>query len=241
MSLREPDAIGWLGDDRLVTANEGDYEGGSRGFTLFDTAGKVLWDSGNLLEHLAMSHGHYPVKRAKSKGVEPEGVEIATFGDQRLIFVNAERGNFVAVVRRQGSGQCARVRCSSCPTGVGPEGLIAIPAATCSPSPTRPTSPTTISAPPSTSTAAVRRPGLPDDRLGARPGDRRADRLGRALGPGRRSRRRRHVLYAVSDSYYGRSRIYTIDASATPARITALRRAEEGRQRRSPTTWRAWR
>jgi hypothetical protein len=29
--LREPDAIGWL-SDRLVTANEGDYEGGSRGF-----------------------------------------------------------------------------------------------------------------------------------------------------------------------------------------------------------------
>ena len=49
--VREPDAIGWLGEDRLVTANEGDYEGGSRGFTVFDTAGKVLWDSGNLLEH----------------------------------------------------------------------------------------------------------------------------------------------------------------------------------------------
>ena len=95
--LREPDAIGWLGEDRLVTANEGDYKGGSRGFTLFDPTGKVLWDSGNQLEHLGMSHGHYPVKRAKSKGVEPEGVEIGQFGDERLIFVNYERGNFMAV------------------------------------------------------------------------------------------------------------------------------------------------
>jgi hypothetical protein len=32
---REPDAVQWLDDNRLVTANEGDYEGGSRGFTVF--------------------------------------------------------------------------------------------------------------------------------------------------------------------------------------------------------------
>ncbi len=145
--VREPDAIGWLGEDRLVTANEGDYEGGSRGFTVFDTAGKVLWDSGNLLEHLAMSRGHYPVKRAKSKGVEPEGVEIATFGDQPLIFVNAERGNFVAVFTDKGAGNAPEFL-QLLPTGRRPGGPGRHPErASFWPSPTRPTAPRTGSAP----------------------------------------------------------------------------------------------
>ena len=34
---REPDAVKWLDNDRLVVANEGDYKGGSRGFTIFST------------------------------------------------------------------------------------------------------------------------------------------------------------------------------------------------------------
>ncbi|MEK1898187.1 MAG: alkaline phosphatase, partial [Rhizobium sp.] len=44
---REPDAVKWLDDNRLVVANEGDYEGGSRGFTIFDKTGKVLFESGS--------------------------------------------------------------------------------------------------------------------------------------------------------------------------------------------------
>ncbi|MCB1471049.1 MAG: alkaline phosphatase, partial [Rhizobiaceae bacterium] len=33
--VREPDAVGWLDNHRFVTANEGDMDGGSRGFTIF--------------------------------------------------------------------------------------------------------------------------------------------------------------------------------------------------------------
>ncbi len=47
---REPDAVKWLGNDRLVVANEGDYEGGSRGFTIFDTTGKILYEAGSSFE-----------------------------------------------------------------------------------------------------------------------------------------------------------------------------------------------
>jgi hypothetical protein len=36
--------VQWLDDDRLVTANEGDYEGGSRGFTIFSKRGEVLYE-----------------------------------------------------------------------------------------------------------------------------------------------------------------------------------------------------
>ena len=219
--LREPDAIGWLGEDRLVTANEGDYEGGSRGFTVFDTTGKVLWDSGNQLEHLAMSHGHYPVKRAKSKGVEPEGVEIATFGDQRLIFVNSERGNFMAVYADQGAGSPPEF-VQFLPTGIAPEGAVAIPGrdllaianeadsaedgfrATINlyrRGAASPAYPTIVSAEDPATGAPIGWGAL----------------SGLVADPAAVS-----TLYAVSDSYYGTSRIYTIDASATPARITSF-------------------
>ncbi len=36
---REPDAVKWLDNDRFVVANEGDYKGGSRGFTIFAKGG----------------------------------------------------------------------------------------------------------------------------------------------------------------------------------------------------------
>ena len=110
-----------------MTANEGDYEGGSRGFTIFDTSGAVLYDSGNLLEHLGMAYGHYPEDRAENKGVEPEGVTVGTFGADRLIFVNAERGNFVAVFRDGGPGTAPEF-VQLLPTAVGPEGALALPA-----------------------------------------------------------------------------------------------------------------
>ncbi|MEP3045649.1 MAG: esterase-like activity of phytase family protein [Roseibium sp.] len=122
--LREPDAVAWIDDERFVTANEGDYEGGSRGFTIWNTKGDVLFDSGNQMEHLGMSHGHYPAKRAHKKGTEPEGVAVGEFGGETLIFVNSERGNFVAVYKDTGS---VPEFVQFLPTHVGPEGLLAIP------------------------------------------------------------------------------------------------------------------
>ena len=46
----------WVGD-RIATANEGDYDGGSRGFTIFNLDGSVFYDSGNEFEHLAARFG----------------------------------------------------------------------------------------------------------------------------------------------------------------------------------------
>nr|MBA3519347.1 alkaline phosphatase [Hyphomicrobiales bacterium] len=121
---REPDAVQWLDDERFVTANEGDYKGGSRSFTIFNRSGEVLYDSGAELEHLAMRIGHYPEGRSDAKGTEPEGLEVATFGDDRLIFVGTERSSFVAVYRDTGAEpEYLQVL----PAGLGPEGLTAIP------------------------------------------------------------------------------------------------------------------
>lgn len=122
--LREPDTIQWVDGNRLVTANEGDYEGGSRGFTIFSKTGEVLFESGASLEHEIALHGHYPDRR-NSKGNEPEGAEVKAFGDTNYIFVLSERASMVAVYKDTG----AEPRFSQLlPSGLSPEGIIAIPA-----------------------------------------------------------------------------------------------------------------
>jgi alkaline phosphatase len=120
---REPDAVKWLDNERLVTANEGDYKGGSRGFTIFSKKGEVLYESGPSFEYEVAKAGHYPEARNK-KGIEPEGVEVGTFGDQKLIFVASERGSVVGVYLDTGAEPKFL---QLLPSGIGPEGLVAIP------------------------------------------------------------------------------------------------------------------
>ncbi|MCB5173762.1 esterase-like activity of phytase family protein [Microvirga lenta] len=120
---REPDAVHWIDNNRFVTANEGDWKGGSRGFTIFNKDGSVAYESGASLEHEVVALGHYPDKRNK-KGIEIEGVEVGTFGKDRLIFVGSERASVVAVYRDAGA---APELVQVLPTGMGPEGLLALP------------------------------------------------------------------------------------------------------------------
>jgi len=120
---REPDAVHWIDTTRFVTANEGDWKGGSRGFTIFNKNGSVVYESAESLEHEIVALGHYPDKRNK-KGIEIEGVEVAAFGEDRLIFVGSERASVVAVYRDTGARpELVQVL----PTGIGSEGLLAIP------------------------------------------------------------------------------------------------------------------
>ena len=122
--LREPDAVQWLDDDRLAIANEGDWNGGSRGFTIFNKDGDELFESGLSLEYEAAMLGHYPEKRSGNKGVEPEGMEVGAFGDDRYLFVLLERSSLVGVYRDTGG---APEFVQALPSGVGPEGAVAIP------------------------------------------------------------------------------------------------------------------
>ncbi|MEO1103269.1 MAG: alkaline phosphatase, partial [Pseudomonadota bacterium] len=121
---REPDAVKWLDNDFLVTANEGDYEGGSRGFTIFEKDGTVFFESGLSFEYAVAAAGHYPEERSGNKGVEPEGLAVGTFGDVQYIFVMSERGSVVGVyaddLHRPELIQLL-------PSGTGPEGAVAIP------------------------------------------------------------------------------------------------------------------
>ena len=123
--VREPDAVKWLDENHFVTANEGDMDGGSRGFTIFGKDGKVVFESGLSFEYAVASIGHYPEKRSGNKGVEPESIEVAKFGDKPIIFVGSERGSVVGVYDATHPTNPALVQLL--PSGIGPEGYVAIP------------------------------------------------------------------------------------------------------------------
>lgn len=213
---REPDAVKWLDNDRLVVANEGDLDGGSRGFTIFNRDGSVAFDSGNALDVRAAQLGHYPDFRNK-KGVEPEGLEVAKFGDTQYIFIAEERSSLIAIYQDTGAEP---VYMQAVPSGISPEGLVAIPARNL--------------------LATANEVDLREDGLGGShvmiyqlaEGEAaypqivsELDAAGHPIGwaalsgavadadkPG--------ILYAVSDSVlYGAPAIYEIDATAKPARI----------------------
>ncbi len=123
---REPDGVGWLDDRFIATADEGDLVGGSRTWTVFDTRdGSVVFSSGAELDQLGARYGQYPEGRAENKGVEPEGIAVATYGRQRYVFVGMERANLVAVYRVNDPRRPELVQ--AVPTGVGPEGLLPLP------------------------------------------------------------------------------------------------------------------
>lgn len=214
---REPDAVKWLGTDRLVVANEGDWKGGTRGFTIFNRDGSVAYESGPAFEREVAKAGHYPDKRSDAKGVEPEGLEVAEFGGERFIFVLSERGSVVGVYRDTGAEpQFVQLL----PSGISPEGAVAIPGrnllATANEADLVEDGAArshvmlyerTEGTPAYPQMVSVERDGVPIGwgALGALAAD--------ANEPKR--------LFAASDSVYGKApTIYTIDATAKPARIT---------------------
>jgi Esterase-like activity of phytase len=224
---REPDAVAWLPGRRgglIATANEGDLFGGSRGFSIFDRSGRVLFDSGSSLEEIAVRHGHYPEARSDAKGSEPEAIEFARFGDVDYLFVGSERGSFVAVyeLTRRGPEFVQLL-----PAPLGPEGVHAIPSRGL----------LVVSGEEDVPTFGVRS-SLMIYELGAGaptyPHILSADDAvgkpiawsalsGMAALPGRSSE-----LLAVWDSYYAESRIFSIDTSRSPALVSAATTIQGG-------------
>jgi hypothetical protein len=225
--LREPDAIKWLDDNRLAVANEGDWKGGSRSFTIFDRTGKVLFESGASLERAVARLGHFPEGRAKSKGIEPEGMETATINGQKYIFILAERASVVAVYKDTGAEpQLMEVL----PSGISPEGAVAIPGR---------------------NLLATANEADLGEKGGARshvmiyqlaegapayPALVSNDLDGNVLGWGALSglvgdAEKDGILYAVSDSVYAlQPSIFTIDTTKTPAQITNVLRVTRNGQ-----------
>ena len=123
--LREPDAVAWIDDTHFATANEGDYNGGSRGWTIFNKDGTVVYESGTDFEHAIIQIGHYPDKRSDAKGVEPESVTFGNFGGTPYVFVGAERASVVGVYDVSNPAEPDLKQLL--PSGVGPEGYVVLP------------------------------------------------------------------------------------------------------------------
>ncbi|BDW86595.1 esterase-like activity of phytase family protein [Roseicyclus marinus] len=122
---REPDGVQWIDTDHVAIANEGDMDGGSRGFTVFHRDGTEVFEAGMAFEYAVAEIGHYPEERSGNKGVEPEGMEFATFGGVPMMFLLAERSSVVGVYDM--SNPAAPVLAQLLPSGISPEGAIAIP------------------------------------------------------------------------------------------------------------------
>jgi hypothetical protein len=216
--LREPDAVTWIDANHFATANEGDYEGGSRGWTIFNRDGTVVWESGATLERAIAEIGHYPESRSKTKGTELESVTFATFGTTPMAFVASERGSVIGVYDL--TEPTNPVLKQLLPSGISPEGMVAIPSRDL-----------LVSAnevdlredglAPAHVMIYQRAEGTPAYPMLTSAGSENLIGWGAMSGlaadpatPG--------TLYAVSDSAYAMApTIYTIDATQTPARITA--------------------
>ncbi|MEN3791944.1 esterase-like activity of phytase family protein [Fulvimarina sp. MAC3] len=214
---REPDAVQWIDENRFASANEGDYEGGSRSFTIWNKDGTVEYEAGNAFEYALIRAGHYPDKRSDAKGVEPEGLEAAEFGDEELLFVLSERGSAVGVYRiGEGDPELLQVL----PSGIAPEGAVAIPS--------RNLFVTSNEADLAEDGGARSHVMIYEraDQEPAYPQIVSEDQDGTPLGWGALSGLaadpdNANTLYVVSDSFYaGQPRIFTINASQTPAKIT---------------------
>ncbi|MGW1813508.1 esterase-like activity of phytase family protein [Streptomyces sp. NPDC002125] len=216
---REPDAVSWVDDRYLATANEGDWKGGTRGWSVFDSrTGKVAWDAGSSFERIAVRHGLHNEDRAGKKGTEPEGVVVATFRGVRYAFVGSERSNFVAVYDL--TRPAAPVFRQVLSTTNGPEGLLPIPSRDL----------LAVSSEEDDASVNVRASvtlfQLGRGPAAAAPGIVSApDSTGAPIGwgalgalsavPGRP-----HELYTVTDAAYDDTRVLTLDTSRTPAVIT---------------------
>ncbi len=213
---REPDGVTWINDQLFATADEGDLDGGSRGFTIYNQAGTVVFTSGNSNDHLTVRMGHYPDGRSGNKGNEPENAAFGTFDGDDYLFVNSERSSLVFVY--DASDPANPVYVQALPTGVGPEGALAIPSRNllviASEVDDRGDKirsvlniyryekaeaqyPTLVSVDGPDGTP------IPWSAMSGLSADRTVD----------------YLLYAVEDSFYGKNRIFHIDTSVKPAQL----------------------
>ena len=214
--LREPDGLQWIDDNHVMIANEGDMDGGSRSVTVFHKDGTLVWESGNAFETPIIQAGHYPDKRSDAKGVEPEGMEVATFGDTTYAFILSERASTITVY--DVTDATNPVFKQVLPSGISPEGAIAIPE--------RNLLATANEVDLGEDGAARAHVMIYElqDAPAAYPQltSEGADEL---IGWGAISGMvadEDGMIYAVNDSFYGyQPRIFTIDPSQTPARIIA--------------------
>ncbi len=68
---------------------------GGRSFSILDSTGAIIWDSGDMIENIIASQfpANFDDTRSDNKGPEPEGVTIATIGSRTYAFIGLERSH----------------------------------------------------------------------------------------------------------------------------------------------------
>ena len=214
---REPDGVTWADDTHFITADEGDLNGGSRGFTIFNITGEVVWGSGNQLEHLTASLGHYPDKRSDSKGNEPENADVGVFGSTLYSFINSERSSLTFVYDL--SDMSAPNYKQVLPAAVAPEGVLAIPQRdlliVASEADNRGDK---LRSALNIYSYSVKEAAYPNIHSEVTAG--KAPITWAALSALTHDTQNEKTLYSVNDSFFASNKIFTIDISVKPALIT---------------------
>lgn len=118
-TLQQEENIGRLEASTIDGDTDGDgdfdelFSYGSRSFTIFDTDGNVVFDSGDEFEQFialnrvanAFNNDDFPTdnpdvvdeNRSDNKGPEPEAIEVGTIGDMTLAFIGLERDSGIMI------------------------------------------------------------------------------------------------------------------------------------------------
>ncbi|WP_198370294.1 choice-of-anchor I family protein [Roseomonas rosulenta] len=119
-----------LGD----TDGDGDFDQlyvfGGRSFSVWNTDGTLVFDSGNLLDEIIATRfpGSYDENRDDNKGVEPESITIGKVGDDTFIFVSLERADGVAAFRMDAPDDFTFAGFFTTPGDDAPEVITFVPA-----------------------------------------------------------------------------------------------------------------
>ena len=103
---------------------------GGRSFSILDSSGAMVFDSGDMIEKAVQSYGlpFFDDGRSDNKGPEPEGVEIGMINGQPKAFIGLERSNGVMVFDLSTPATPVFEAFLSQAGDVSPEGLTFIPA-----------------------------------------------------------------------------------------------------------------
>jgi len=248
--LREPNGIAWIDDRYFVTADEGILDGGSRGFTIFDSINEeIAYTSGSLIDHLTASIGHYPEQLSNGNSGEPESVSFGKFDRQNLIFLSIKNSGVITVfdVSEPTDPDLIQVL----PAGLSVGKVFPIPQRNLLVVGTK------MDFPSARSSVTIYEGGflrnkyptiisndrdksdtpIPWGALSGLAGETRPEndpfgapnlirKYQNSRGKGNRDPRP-IVLYAVEDSFYRKSRIFTINAAKSPARLVAETRIKD--------------
>ncbi|MEM9643524.1 MAG: choice-of-anchor I family protein [Planctomycetota bacterium] len=132
--LQTEDVLGRLKASNVNgdTDGDGDFDEihafGGRSFSIWNSEGQQVFDSGNFFERFTALTGSHPDNRSDDKGPEPEGVTVNQIGDSVYAFVGLERSHDVLIFNVTDPHRVQFVNNISVPGDQEPEGLTFIPA-----------------------------------------------------------------------------------------------------------------